>query len=107
MALLPGYGAAESASYYFLLEFVLYIIGRKEGRGISSQGKEMRKIDKKMYAKLVHGHDNKVKILLENPNDITIEGVTILIIKSDFPLVDDNVDSYKIDYILPNSNAEI
>lgn len=67
----------------------------------------MRKIDKKIYAKLVHGYDNKVNILLENPNDITIEDVTISIIKSDFPLVDDSVDSYKIDYILPNSNAEI
>lgn len=29
MALLPGYGAAESASYYFLLKFVLCIIERK------------------------------------------------------------------------------
>lgn len=29
MVLLFGYGATESASYYFLLEFVLYIIGRK------------------------------------------------------------------------------
>lgn len=73
MVLLFGYGAAESASYYFLLEFVLYIIGRKEGRGISSQGEEMRKIDKKIYAKLVHGHDKTVENNERKLNDVIVE----------------------------------